>query len=343
MKKMVLSSKFFICCGIVLLTILICLVYSIKNREEENSKIASMVSVKDDEINRLRQENEELKRTLAETKLQNSSFKASLDNITKKTREQETQKLKQSLKEAAIKGLKTGSPAAQLNKKSPVKTSYDKSQVNSLLAKFGSSTTADEKVEVLNALGEISPEQNSGVIKVAQDALGDPDSEVGVAAIELLDGYDSPEILPVVEKALKVEYEETRIAALEHLSDIDSPKVGDLLSQALNDTAKDVRTTALDMLDERPDSEQLPILQKGLTSPYEDVKTQVVQKLEDRSDHKGVEMLIEGLKDTNPDFRKEVNTSLSSLIDKEFKSYQEAKDWWNQNKRKYDAELSEIE
>jgi HEAT repeat protein len=340
MKKKVLSSKFFISCGIVLLTILICLVYSIKNREEENSKIASTVSVRDDEINRLRLENEELKRTLAETKLQNSNFKASLDNITKKTREQATQKLKQTLKEAIIKGGKTGSPAAS---KSPIKNSHDKNLINSRLAEFGSSTNADEKVEALKALGEMSLEHDPAVLKTVQDALGDPDSEVGEAAIELLDGYDSTEILPVVEKALKVEYEETRIAALEHLSGINGSKVGDLLNQALNDTAQDVRTAALDMLDERPDSEQLPILQKGLTSPYEDVKSQVVQKLEDRSDHKGVEMLIEGLKDTNPDFRKEVNTSLSSLIDKEFKSYQEAKDWWNQNKRKYDAELSEIE
>jgi hypothetical protein len=343
MKKMALSSKFFICCGIVLLTILIFLVYSIKNYEKENSKKTSMLSVKDDETNRLRQENDELKRTLAETKLQNSNFKASLDNITKETQKQKTQELKQPLKETKIKDEKLGSPDAKLNKKNPIKNSHDQNLVKSLLAQFGSSTNADEKVKLLESLGKMSLEQDPAVIKIVQDALGDPDSEVGYAAIQLLEGYDTPEILPAIAKALKVEYKETRIAALEHLSDIDDPMVGDLLSRALNDTSEDVRSTALDMLEERPDSEQLPVLQKGLTSPYEDVKTQVVQNLENRSDHKAVEILIEGLKDTNPDFRDEVNTSLSSLIDKEFKSYEEAKQWWNQNKNKYDKELTLIE
>lgn len=353
MKQIALSSKFFVCGGIVLLTILIFLLYSIKNHEKENSKKASLASVKDDEINRLRQENDELKRILAETKLQNSNFKASPNNITKETQKQETQELKQPLKETKIKNEKLGPPAAKLgpsavklNQKSPIKNSYDQNRVNSLLAQFKASTNADEKVKLLKSLGEMSLEQDPAVIKVVQDALGDPDAEVGYAAIQLLEGYDTPEILPAIAKALKVGNEETRLGALQNLSNlsgIEDPMVGDLLGRALNDTSETVRSTALDMLEERPDSEQLPVLQKGLTSPYEDVKTQVVQKLEYRSDPKAVEILIEGLKDTNPDFRDEVSTSLFSLINKEFKSYKEAKDWWNQNKNKYDAELFEIE
>lgn len=307
-------------------------------------KKTSMVSVKDDETNRLRQENDKLKRTLAKMKLQNSNFKASHpDNITKEPQEQETQELKQPLKETKIKDEKLGSPNAKLNKKNPIENSHDRNLVNSLLAQFGSSTNADKKVKLLESLGEMSLEQDPAVIKIVQDALGNPNSKVGYAAIQLLEGYDTPEILPAIAKALKVEYEETRIAALEHLSGIDNPMVGDLLSRALNDTSADVRSTALDMLEERPDSEQLPILQNGLTSPYEDVKTQVVQKLENRSDHKAVEILIEGLKDTNPDFRDEVNTSLFSLIDKEFESYKEAKDWWKKNRDRYDEDLSLIE
>ena len=391
MKQMVLSSKIFICCGIVLLTILIFLVYSIKNYEKENSKKTSMVSVRDDEINRLRQENDELKKTLAETKLQNSNFKASLGNITKETQEQETQELKQPLKETKIndekiespnaslneknplknsydpnlmaspdniakeirklrhrlretkiRDEKIRSPNAKLNKKNPIKKSYDPNLVNSLLAQFKSSTNADEKVKLLKSLGEMSLEQDPAVIKMVQDALDDPDSEVGYAAMQLLEGYNTPEILSAVAKALKVGNEETRLEALQNLSGIEDPMVGVLLSQALNDTSENVRSTAFDMFEERPDSEQISVLQNGLNSPYDDIKTQVVQKLEGRSDHKAVEILIEGLKDTNPDFRGEVNTSLSSLFDKEFKSYKEAKDWWNQNKSKYDAELSEI-
>ena len=312
---------------------MVVLVYSIKNHEEGNSKKTSIVSVKDDETNRLRQENDELKRALAETKLQNSNLKASLDNITK-----ENQELKQSLKEA--KDGKTGPLNAELNKKNPIKNSYDKNLVNSLLAQFRSSTKADEKVKLLESLGEMSLEQDPAVIKIVQDSLDDPDPEVGYAAIQLLEGYDTPEILPAIEKALDAEYEKTRMAALEDLPDIDNPMVGDLLNRALNDTSEDIRSTALDKIGERPDSEQLPILQKGLASPYEDVKTQAVQQLEDRSDHQAVEILIEGLKDANPDLHGKINASLSSMVDKEFESYQEAKDWWNQNKNKYDAELS---
>jgi hypothetical protein len=337
MKQMALSRKFFICCGIVLLTILIVLVYSKKNYEEEGNKKTPMVSVKD-EINRLRQENAALKRALAKAKTnpQNSNFKDSQDNITK-----ETQELNQPLKET--KDEKTGSLNAKLNEKNPIKDSHDQNMINSLLAQFRSSTNADEKIKLLESLGEMPLEEHPEVIKIVEDALDDPDPEVGSAAIQLLEDYDTPEILPAIEKALKVKHKETRMAALEQLSDIDDPMVGELLNQSLNDTSEDVRSAALDMIEERPDSEQLPALQNGLASPYEDVKTQIVQKLEDRSDHKAVEILIEGLKDPNPDFRNEINKSLSSLIDKEFGSYKEATDWWYQNKNKYDAELFEIE
>jgi len=61
--------------------------------------------------------------------------------------------------------------------------------------------------------------------------------------------------------------------------------------------------------------------------------------LEDRSDHSAVDILIEGLKDNDPDFREEVNASLDFLIDKEFKTYQEAQAWWNANKDNYDEDL----
>ena len=339
MKQMALflRGKFLIF-GTVLLTILICLVYSSKTGEKKDREKTSIVSVNDDETNRLRQENDELKRTLAEMKRENNAPKAALDKI-----KQENQELKRALTATISKNKQTAPPYAKSNKKKQTKNIYDPNRVNSLLAQFGSSTNADEKVKLLKSLGEMSLEQNPSVIKIVQDALDDPNSKVGYAAIKLLEGYDTPEILPAIAKALNVKYEETRIEALKHLSGIDDPRVGDLLDQALNNTSEDVRSTAIEMAESQPDTVELGILQKGLTSSYNDVKNEVVHALESRNDHKAVEILIEGLKDTNQNFRNEVNAGLSFLIDKEFKSYEEAKAWWDENKYKYDAELFEIE
>jgi hypothetical protein len=62
--------------------------------------------------------------------------------------------------------------------------------------------------------------------------------------------------------------------------------------------------------------------------------------LESAGGHRAVDILIEALQDKDAKFCKEVTSAISTLIDMEFTSYEEAKTWWEKNKNKYDEDLS---
>lgn len=219
----------------------------------------------------------------------------------------------------------------------------EKAKTEELIAKFESAASSQEKLDFIESLSELSTQQDLSVIGVISKALEDPDLEVGRAAIELLDNYNTPEILPVVEQALNVADDEIRIDALTSLSDIDNSEVCELLVQGIEDNSKDVRSTALKTASEHSDRIQLGVLENGIVSSHDDVKYASTWLLQERSDHKGLEILLEGLKDTDPQFREEVNETLNFLINHEFETYDEAVKWWNENEDNYDDELFEKE
>jgi HEAT repeat protein len=270
----------------------------------------------ENEIKRLKQENEILKKTLIESARRR---KQTSDSLT--------------AKEKAV-------PAAKQHKSKgqPI----DKTMLNSILAEVDSAVTADKKIELIRSLEKLSFEQDPSVIRSVGKALDDPNSTVGLAAMELLEDYDTPDILPVIRKALSAADEQIRENAVQLLENVDDPQVGNLLAQALNDTSEDMRSAAIAVAEGQNEDIQLAVSRTAIASPYDEVKDATVSMLENMGNKKAVDVLIEGLKDENSNFRDEVNTSLSSLFDKEFESYKEAKNWWNQNKNKYDQELSLI-
>jgi HEAT repeat protein len=220
-----------------------------------------------------------------------------------------------------------------------VGSQLDKDKVSAIIAEFDSPISAERKIELIKSLSKVISADELSVISVVQKSLDDSNPEVGRAAITLLEDYETPEILPVVERALNSKDEQTRIAALTPLSGIDDPQVSNLIIQALSDTSEDVRTAALEAVDEQEDPINLSVMKKGISSPYKDVKSTVVSSLENRGDHIALEILIEGLKDTDATFREDINETLDFLIDKQFKTYKEARAWWLKNKNNYDENL----
>ena len=81
----------------------------------------------------------------------------------------------------------------------------------------------------------------------------------------------------------------------------------------------------------------------GIISPYPDVKEATILMLEEKADHKALEILFLGLKDSDSYFHELTNESLDFLINKEFKTYEEARSWWLANKNNYDENLFIIE
>ena len=77
----------------------------------------------------------------------------------------------------------------------------------------------------------------------------------------------------------------------------------------------------------------LSSLEQALVAGDEDMRTAALSILEDIPDPGAVELIIEkGLLNYNSSVSQKAFDSLEFITDQEFKSYQEARDWWDANK-----------
>ena len=205
---------------------------------------------------------------------------------------------------------------------------------------FNVTSTSERKIELFKFLPDKAFDRDPCVVAMVQMAVADTDGNVALAGIELVQGCKGPEVLPVVVKAMSHSDEEVRRTAVGILSDIDAPQTGDLLAAALSDESEDIRGVALDVTRGKDEQVQFKVLEKGISCPYGDTKEGSVDMLENMGGRRAVDILIEALRDKDAKFREKVASAISTLIDKEFASYEEAKIWWEKNRDKYDEDLS---
>jgi HEAT repeat protein len=294
------------------------------------------------QVERLTQENEELKRTLAES--------LALKEQVQKLRQQ-NEELKRVVTDALAKAEKTKpaerkteelekAVAAAVDTEQPI---VSNEKTDAMVARLEAAIGAQEKVKYLRSLGELTVKRDPSLIGVVRTALSDPDVEVGRVAIELLADYTTPEILPALGQALSAEDEQIRMQALVPLQSVNDPQVGGLLAQALGDTSEGIRSAALGLAAEHGGAIELSVLREGITSPHEDVKYTAASILETRADHAAVDVRVEGLRDKSPEFREEISAILGSLLDTNLKTYDEAQAWWAKNRKSYDNDLFKTE
>lgn len=214
--------------------------------------------------------------------------------------------------------------------------------VDTVLDEFNRTSDSERKIELLRSLFDMAFDQDPCVIGVVQRAAADKDANVALAAIELLQGYESPKVLPAIAKAMKHPNEEVRQTAVNILVDVNDPQVGDLLATALSDKSEDIRNSVLDITKYKDEQIQFRVLEAAISCPFSDIKEESVFMLEYLGGHSAVDILIKALRDRDAEFREKVTSAISGLIDKEFKSYEEAKTWWEKNKDNYDEDLSPL-
>lgn len=197
------------------------------------------------------------------------------------------------------------------------------------------------KIDFLESLSQLSEERDPEILPIIQKALESLDPDVAIAASKLLKNYKSVEVLPVVEQALLSSNDEVRTNALKPLGYINDPLAADFLIHALNDKSEAVRSHALEIAGDQEGEIQLDVLSAAMNSLYDDVRYEALSLLEFRGDSDVVPILLEGLKDPDLEYVEETNSVLSFLIDQEFRSYEEATSWWEQNKDRYDEDLFE--
>jgi hypothetical protein len=212
--------------------------------------------------------------------------------------------------------------------------------IDSVWREFNVTSASERKIELFKFLPYKAFDHDPCAVAMVQTAVADEDSNVVLAGIEAVQGCTSPEVLPVVVKAMSNSNEEVKQTAINILSDINDPQTGDLLATAVSDESEDIRSAALDVAGYKDEQVQFKVLEKGISSPYSDTKEESVALLENTGGHRAVDILIEALQDKDAEFREKVTSAISTLIDKEFGSYEEAKTWWEKNKGKYDEDLS---
>ena len=210
--------------------------------------------------------------------------------------------------------------------------------VDDALKKFDSIGSSEEKVRFISEFSAAHPESTA---KLVDRAMKESDPEVKRAAMEALNGYESPDVLDAVSRAMEDQDEQTREAAVNALASINDAKADDLLINALSDTSEIVRIAALDAAQEQGSKVSSNFLKAGIASAHPEVKEKTVMILTGLSNLDAVDVLILGLKDTDPEFRREVNFATEFLISKEFDNYEEAEKWWRENRNNFDQDLSE--
>jgi HEAT repeat protein len=212
--------------------------------------------------------------------------------------------------------------------------------IDTVWREFSVTSTSERKIELFKFLPDKAFDRDPCAVAMVQTAVADEDGNVALAGIELVQGCKGPEVLPVVVKAMSHSDEEVRQTAVGILSDINDPQTGDLLATAVSDESENVRSAALDAARYKDEQIQFKVLEKGISCPYGDTKEESVAMLENMGGHRAVDILIEALRDKDAEFREGVASSINTLIDKEFASYEEAKTWWEKNRDKYDEDLS---
>jgi hypothetical protein len=214
----------------------------------------------------------------------------------------------------------------------------EKKEMN--LEQFSALKTSDEKVEWISEFSDARPET---ITAMAEKALGDSDVEVRSAAMEAIIDNEVPNAVGPVSKALKDKEEQIRQQAVEACEYIDDKQAASLLTEAINDQSENVRSAAFMVADQKDADTKAGLFKAGITSPYEDVKEATITGLVDMSSPKAVDILLEGLKDSNPEVRENVSSSIGFLIGQEFENYNDAKKWWDSNRKRFDDELVEKE
>ena len=229
---------------------------------------------------------------------------------------------------------KTEPPVAVEPPKEPTLTEPDD------LKQLDTLKTSEEKIDFISDFADAYPELIPALV---YKALDDNDLDVRTAAMETLSMNDvnDPNVVYVAAKALRDTEPDIRKSAIQACEPVTDPAVGKVLVDALADESEDVRTAVLETASQKEPDVFLPILKAGITSKYEDVKESVVSALIDASSPDAMDILITGLKDSNPDFRDTVKSAIDFLVSKEFDTYDQAKKWWDDNRSKFNDDLSE--
>ncbi len=209
---------------------------------------------------------------------------------------------------------------------------------NDALDKYAKTDNSDEKVVILN---ELALSSNRKMLELVYRALEDPSDEVRIAAAQLLDNFDANAIIPAVSKALNDKNEEVRLLAIYALRDADVPETVKLLAKGIGDDSESVRGAVFSTVSVKDTPTKEAILGEAIKSKLQDVKEKSVDLAVEAHSRRTVEMLLGVLNDSDVELKNGIFSIMTVFFSEEFKTCEEARKWWAENKDRFDDELVE--
>ena len=164
---------------------------------------------------------------------------------------------------------------------------------------FADGLTVAEKLAALRSLQNIDDPM---VVDPVMIAMNDPDSDVRIAALEVMNGREYEEVNEVLIAGLEDDDQDVTDKAMGIIADSDSPIILESIEQALMDSDEKIQKTA-------------------------------IVTLEDIDDIRAVDMLIDiGLVNGDEAIRKVIFDSIEFITEQRFGSYEDAKMWWELNR-----------
>ncbi len=187
--------------------------------------------------------------------------------------------------------------------------------------------------EKIKAIEDLEGIDNPIVLAVVDEALDEANVDIREAALDAIMELADPIVLPTVMKALDDEDPDIREYALDALMDINDESINEALMKALDDENADVRDNAVDTMLYIEEPSIIPSLAKAMESEDQDVREKAIITIEDIADPRAVDALIEkGLLSDDEELREDSLDSIEFITDQEFKDYNDARAWWDQNR-----------
>ncbi|MBL9117751.1 MAG: HEAT repeat domain-containing protein [Verrucomicrobiaceae bacterium] len=181
--------------------------------------------------------------------------------------------------------------------------------------------------------------RSARLVDLVRALLKHRDMNVRGYALTLLEGTDSPKVLPAVKEALEDKDLPVRLQALEVLRFLRHDESKAIYRGAITDADAGVRMTAFTGAVEQDEAFRREIVTAGVASPWEDVAQASLAYLELDLTPETLPHYFKALDHKHPLVKTEASERLSMLFDKKFQNSTEANTWWKLNQHLYTPEL----
>jgi hypothetical protein len=153
-------------------------------------------------------------------------------------------------------------------------------------------------------------------------------------------GPDS--LISVLALALASEDPVVRLDAARSIAVLSEDRLPDGFAVGTNAADSEIRQEVMDLILQVQPNLRAELLRIALAAAAADVQARALDIITDFPNPAFFAVLIEGLRTSSPEMRPAVEQAIDDIVKQRFANYDEAKEWWAQNKENYDNLMSRI-